>query len=90
MYIIQHLFTNLEINPSLFALVPGGWYDWLVALLAILTMEAVQWIQRKNGSLREVIGRQPVWLRWSLYYGLVIAIFIFGKFGAGEFIYARF
>jgi alginate O-acetyltransferase complex protein AlgI len=89
-YIIQHLFTNLEINTSLFALVPGGWYDWLVALLAILTMEAVQWIQRKNGSLRGVIRRQPVWLRWSLYYGLVIAIFIFGKFGAGEFIYARF
>jgi alginate O-acetyltransferase complex protein AlgI len=89
-YIIQHLFVNLEINASLFDLMPAGWYDWLVALLGILLMEAVHGIQRKNGSLREVIRRQPVWLRWSLYYGLVMVIFMFGKFGAREFIYARF
>jgi hypothetical protein len=37
-----------------------------------------------------VIRHQPVWLRWSLYYALIVVIFIFGKFGAGEFIYARF
>lgn len=89
-YIIQHLFVNLEINASLFDLMPVGWYDWLIALLAILVMEAVHWGQRKYGSLREAIRRQPVWLRWSLYYALVVVIFMFGKFGAGEFIYARF
>jgi len=90
MYIIQHLFVNLEINVSLFDLMPVGWYDWLIALLAILLLEIVHWQQRENSSLREVIRRHPVWLRWSLYYGLVIAIFMFGKFEAGEFIYARF
>jgi alginate O-acetyltransferase complex protein AlgI len=89
-YIIQHLFVNLDINASVFDLMPVGWYDWLVALLGILLVEAMHWIQRKNGSLRGVFHRQPFWLRWSLYYGLVIAIFMFGKFGAGEFIYARF
>ncbi len=89
-YIIQHLFVNLEINDSLFDLMPNGWYDWLIALLAILLMEAVHWQQRENSGLREILCRQPAWLRWSLYYGLVIVIFMFGKFGAGEFIYARF
>lgn len=89
-YIIQHLFVNLEFNASLFDLMPVGWYDWLIALLAILLMEAVHFVQRKYGSLREVILRQPVWLRWSVYYALVVVIFMFGKFGAGEFIYARF
>lgn len=89
-YIIQHLFVNLKTNAFLFDLMPGGWYDWLIVLLATLVMEAVHWGQRKNASLREVIRRQPVWLRWSLYYALVVVIFMFGKFGAGEFIYARF
>ena len=89
-YIIQHLFVNMEINASLFTLMPVGWYDWLVALLGILLMEVIHWVQRKNGSLREVIRRQPAWLRWSYYYALVLIIFMFGKFGAGEFIYARF
>jgi len=89
-FIIQHLFVNLEIHASLFNLMPGGWYEWMIALLAILLMEIVHWQQTKNGDLREVIHRQPVWLRWAIYYGLVMVIFMFGKFQAGEFIYARF
>lgn len=89
-YIIRHLFVGLDIRSSLFGIVPGGWYEWMVALLAILLMEVVHWVQERNGSLRTAIRRQPVWLRWSVYYGLVIAIFMFGKFGAGEFIYSRF
>jgi hypothetical protein len=89
-YIIQHLFVNLEFNASLFDLMPVGWYDWLITLLAILLMEAVHYVQRKYGSLREVTLRQPVWFRWSVYFALVVVIFMFGKFGEGEFIYARF
>lgn len=89
-YIIQHLFVNLEINSTLFALMPLGWYDWLIALLGILVLEMIHWQQRKNDHLGEVLRQQPAWLRWSVYYGLVIVIFMFGKFGAGEFIYARF
>jgi hypothetical protein len=40
--------------------------------------------------LRNAIRRQPAWLRWSVYYGLVMAILMFGKFGTAEFIYSRF
>lgn len=90
MYIITHLFVHPETSSSLSNLMPLGWYDWLIALLAILVLEVVHWKQRSNESLREIIRLQPVWLRWSLYYALVVVIFMFGKFGAGEFIYARF
>lgn len=90
LYVIQHLFVNMELNASLINLMPLGWYDWLIALAAILLMEAVQWGQSRYGNLRDVFRRQPVWLRWSAYYALVVVIFMFGKFGAGEFIYARF
>ncbi len=89
-YIVRHLFVNLEFSASLFDLMPLGGYDWLIAMAAILIMEAVQWGQRKYGSLRETLRSQPVWLRWSLYYALVAVIFMFGKFGTAEFIYARF
>lgn len=89
-YIIQHLFVRLELNASLLDLMPFGWYDWLIALLGIFAMEAIHYGQRNYGSLREAIRRQPVWLRWSAYYALVMVIFMFGKFDAGEFIYARF
>jgi len=89
-YIVRHLFVNLEFGTSLFDLLPLGRYDWLIAMAAILSMEAVHSGQRKYGSLRETLHNQPVWLRWSLYYALVAVIFMFRKFGAAEFIYARF
>lgn len=89
-YILQHLFMDWGTGASLPDLMSLGWYDWLIAVLAILVMDAVHWAQRKNGSLREVIRRQPAWLRWSQYYVLIVVIFMFGKFAAGEFIYARF
>lgn len=90
LYIVQHLFVNLTVNGSLFDLMPIGWYDWLIACVAILVMEAVHYSQRKYGGLREMVLQQPAWVRWSFYYALVVVIYMFGKFGAGEFIYARF
>lgn len=89
-YIIKHLFVNLGAQSSLFDLMPGGFYDWMIAILAILFMEVVQDVQVKKGGLRQVVRTQPVWLRWSIYFGLVMIIFIFGRFEATEFIYSRF
>ena len=89
-YILGHLFVNPPLHSSLFQSIPGGRYEWMIALLALLLVETVHWMQERNGSLRSVIRRQPAWLRWSAYYGLVLVIFMFGKFEANEFIYSRF
>ncbi len=89
-YIVQHLFVTSESGTSMIDLMPGGGYEWLIALAAILMMELVQWQQRKYGSIRDIVRRQPAWLRWSFYYGLVVLILMFGKFEAVEFIYAKF
>lgn len=89
-YIVGHLLVNLEIPQPLLNMLPGGGYEWMIALLALLLMGAVEWMRERNGSLRTVLRRQPAWLRWSVYYGLVLVIFMFGEFGAHEFIYSRF
>jgi alginate O-acetyltransferase complex protein AlgI len=89
-YIVRHLFVNPGTPSALFDIVPGGWYEWMIALLALLLMEAVDWMRERNGNLQTLIRRQPVWLRWSVYYGLVMVIFMLGKFQANEFIYSRF
>jgi len=90
LYIVRHLLVNPETSSALFEIAPGGWYEWMIAVLALLLMEAVHWVRERNGQLRTLILRQPVWLRWSVYYGLVMVIFMFGKFEANEFIYSRF
>jgi D-alanyl-lipoteichoic acid acyltransferase DltB (MBOAT superfamily) len=89
-YIIRHLFVNWELQPSLFNLMPGGFYDWMIAILSILLMETVHIAQLQWGSLRQVLRVQPTWVRWSLYFGLVTVVLIFGKITSTEFIYSRF
>jgi hypothetical protein len=90
LYIIQHLFIRPETRTSLSSLMPGGGYEWMIVLAAIVLMEIVHWLQMRNESIRSFILRQPIWLRWSFYYGLILAIFLFGKFGSTEFIYSQF
>jgi D-alanyl-lipoteichoic acid acyltransferase DltB (MBOAT superfamily) len=89
-YIVSHLFTNLSFRPSLYGTMPGGAYEFAIAVAAILLMELVHWIQMTNGSARRFIYRQPVWLRWPAYYALVLVIIMFGQFGLIQFIYFQF
>jgi D-alanyl-lipoteichoic acid acyltransferase DltB (MBOAT superfamily) len=89
-YIVGHLFVKLGTPTALFDVVSGGWYESMIALLALLLMGSVDWMRYRNLSLRTLMQSQPVWVRWSVYYGLVMVIFMFGKFGANEFIYSRF
>ena len=90
LYIVSHLFSNLGNPTLLLGLMPGGAYDWMIVMAALLLLVAAHLVQAQKGSLRQVVRAQPIWLRWSLYFAFVLAIFILGKFGATEFIYSRF
>ncbi len=89
-YIVGHLFSNLWTRPGILGLMPGRAYDWMIATAAILLVEAAQLVGTRQGSLRQALRLQPIWLRWSLYFGLVLIIFMLGKFEATQFIYSRF
>ena len=44
-------------------------------------------------DLRAVLKRQPIWLRWAGYYGLILTIIIFGFYGEAtvvDFVYFQF
>jgi D-alanyl-lipoteichoic acid acyltransferase DltB (MBOAT superfamily) len=89
-YIITHLFAGLELRLGLYRTMPGGAYEFMIAFIAILLMELVHWLQMTNGSVRLILRGQPLWLRWSGYYSLVLAIIMFGHFGLTQFIYFQF
>lgn len=62
----------------------------LIVLGAITAMEAVHLWQRR-GSVREALYKKAMWLRWSLYYAMVIAILFLGAYGSEvQFIYFQF
>jgi alginate O-acetyltransferase complex protein AlgI len=59
----------------------------LKALIAVLLV--VEWCQRAKPHALE-IAAAPGWLRWSVYYALLLAILWLGTFTAAPFIYFQF
>lgn len=68
--------------------------DFWVGILAILTIMAVDVMHEKGIQIRELILKQSLWFRWSLYFAAIFVILIFGFYGpnydAAQFIYFQF
>jgi D-alanyl-lipoteichoic acid acyltransferase DltB (MBOAT superfamily) len=63
--------------------------SWGMAMACVLFLEAIHLVQRRRNILSLVNGR-PVYVRWMVYYALVLAIVYFGVFDNRQFIYFQF
>lgn len=101
LYVVTHLFEGVSMvlkeiaHPglllgTLFGAKTGiSKQDVLVAAAAIVFMESVH-VAQSFGSVREMVSRKPLWLRWSLYYALALSILFFGQYRPQPFIYFQF
>lgn len=67
--------------------------DYIVLFFGLILLVLVSLSQRKN-SVRETISKKPYWVNFCIWYGLVLAILVFGIYGIGfeqsQFIYNQF
>lgn len=84
-YIIKHLFSFNGLDLSFM-----DKKDLIIAVLVISFMEYVYFIQGRYGSIRRTLSEKPVWIRWSIYYILVLLIIFLGVFNSSRFIYFKF
>lgn len=61
-----------------------------IVFCAVLVLLGVQLVQTIKGSVRQHLYNYPIWVRWPLYFALVITIVMFGEFNVTEFIYFQF
>ncbi len=94
---IKRTFTGL--NPWVFFdgsfLELGLTYnDYLVVLLFVAVLLVVGILQERGIHIREAIASQNVIFRWVIYIGAILALMVYGSYGAGytagEFIYQQF
>ncbi len=96
LYIITHTFSNMEsyttfsgIYQALDAL-NAGKVGFIITLLSIGIMEVFH-LRSRTKKIPEILKRRPIYLRWCVYYSLMLWIIMFGVFeGASEFIYFQF
>jgi alginate O-acetyltransferase complex protein AlgI len=98
-YVCTHLFSNfftdiwlviydVKYEKSLLRM-GHSVENFNTALWAILLMEIIHWLQRKE-DMRNMFAHKPVWLRWTLYLLMVLAILNFGMTEEVPFIYFQF
>ena len=67
--------------------------DYLILFVGLLILIVTSLIQR-SGSVREKIAAKPLIVRFACWYGLFLAVLIFGAYGVGfdssQFIYNQF
>jgi hypothetical protein len=59
-------------------------------LLLVAVLNVIHLIQERRGSIRDLIRKQPAWVRWVLYVCLCTGILMLGVRGSQQFIYFRF
>jgi len=64
-------------------------FELVVSLISIGILLSVQLLEER-GNIIDRFSEKPVWVRWPVYYFLLLAILLFGNFGAKQFIYFQF
>ncbi|MEO0894958.1 MAG: MBOAT family O-acyltransferase [Bacteroidota bacterium] len=79
-------YLSLIASPSLFQ-VPERFLRKVPWLVAFMLLEYIQMYNKKKHPLQ--IGSWPVWVRWAMYYGFVLAVLYF-NYERRAFIYFQF
>jgi alginate O-acetyltransferase complex protein AlgI len=63
--------------------------DVTLCFLLIFILETVHFLQRKY-NITDTISKRPIYIRWSIYYVMIMIIIFFGVYGKRQFIYFQF
>ncbi len=88
-YFVSHLFDFK--HSKLFGNNLGlDHHNILIFLIAFFSLMLIEALGERGINLSVKISNKPFWLRWSLYYGIVLVIFLYSYFATSNFIYVRF
>lgn len=57
--------------------------DYLIVGLILIIVIIISVLKERKIAVRESIARYPIFLRWALYYALILIVIIFGAYGVG-------
>jgi D-alanyl-lipoteichoic acid acyltransferase DltB (MBOAT superfamily) len=64
-------------------------YGLIVAFVSIGFMEFIQAFEKQE-NMRHLLSGKPIWIRWPIYYVLLLFLILFGEYNDQAFIYFQF
>ncbi len=82
---IRKIFTQFSVSKLSKEILKLGLdsKDFIIILLALLVVFVISLFKERGFHIRQKIEQQPIVLRWTLYYALILGIVIFGAYGPG-------
>lgn len=85
MGMFKNIFTNFNISTFLQEVLTLGMdiKDFIIVFLALIFILVISILKEKGQNIREIISKKPIYVRWILYYALILFVVIFGAYGSG-------
>jgi alginate O-acetyltransferase complex protein AlgI len=64
-------------------------FELAVSLISIGILLVIH-LKERRGNIIDWFSEKPSWVRWPVYYSLILSILLFGNFGSKQFIYFQF
>ena len=74
---------------TLIGFMPVYQIDLQLSFLLIILLQTIEWAQ-SHKNLPALIGKRPIYIRWTLYYLMLAVIIFFGVYDNRQFIYFQF
>lgn len=81
---LKRIFTNfLTFKNKEFFSLGLDIKDYLILLIALIVILIISILKEKGYAVHELIKKQNIFVRWSIYYLLILSIIVFGAYGPG-------
>ncbi len=91
-----YLFSNMLSNfgtlfdGSVWQAIETLGFEGLVVYIIIASVVVIEGLESSNMPINIMIRKIPFFLRWPLYYALILVIYFFGEFGVSSFVYQAY
>ena len=58
-------------------------WDLVIVAVTVVIVFAVSLLQERGVQIRQSLSRRPLWVRWAVWYALILFIVIYGAYGVG-------
>ena len=80
---LKNMFTNFKIPNGELLSLGLDIQDYIIVVIAIIFLFIIGLLREKGINIREKIAEKNIFIRWIMYYALILSVITFGAYGPG-------